>query len=219
MRRRRAVLLAVCVAVVPVIAFGSGGFTSVGADRGVTVDTVGDEDAYLGLEYEERYELDSGDSVTYLTVTNQFSVVVAVSVSVTGDDATVNGTADPSHLDPGGAVSFDASPTCEGHGEETREVEFNVEAVGDGVTAETDPARTTEFRVECSPATATASSASMAADSANTSTPGDDRTDTPTAETTARTTETNTSVETANEPTESIDSTSSTAESGTSTTE
>lgn len=51
------------------VAFGSGGFSTTSADREVTVDVVGDEDAYLALRYPQRVSADCDATVT-LTVAN-----------------------------------------------------------------------------------------------------------------------------------------------------
>ena len=56
---------------------GAGAYTRVEAQRGVTVEIVGDEDAYLGLRYGDL-DVECGDVVTFVTITNQLKQPVSI---------------------------------------------------------------------------------------------------------------------------------------------
>ena len=56
---------------------GAGAYSRVEAQRGVTVEIVGDEDAYLGLRY-GALDVECGDVVTFVTVTNQLKQPVKI---------------------------------------------------------------------------------------------------------------------------------------------
>jgi len=63
------------------IAVSSAGFSSIGSDRGVSVQTVDDKDAYLSLQYpEEPISKDSGEAV-HFTVKNQFTEAVKITIN------------------------------------------------------------------------------------------------------------------------------------------
>lgn len=156
-RRRRIALLLLCAVAVS-LTVGSGAFTSTTAERSVDVDVVGDDEAYMTLEYGDTVSVDADDAngtVTdeYLTVRNRFSqaVDIEVTASVTrgdGVDVTVDdGMAD---LGVGQAASFDITGECAGRsGEYTRTVSFDVTATGEGVSAETTRERTVTLEVTC----------------------------------------------------------------------
>jgi len=72
--RRRLLLLSALVAAAA-IAVGTGGYSSVGADRGMSVGAANDVDAYLSLDYaDEDVSANSSSDVTktFVTVENQF---------------------------------------------------------------------------------------------------------------------------------------------------
>jgi len=65
-------LLSVLV-VVAALAFGSGSFSEVAADRGFDVDVAADENAYLGVEIGSAEGYVDGDPVTVLRLTDRLS--------------------------------------------------------------------------------------------------------------------------------------------------
>ena len=56
---------------------GAGAYSRVEAQRGVTVEIVGDEDAYLGLQY-GAHDVECGEVVTFVTITNQLKQSVKI---------------------------------------------------------------------------------------------------------------------------------------------
>ncbi|WP_178916361.1 hypothetical protein [Natronomonas gomsonensis] len=126
---------------------GSGAFSSVEANRSVTVKIVEDESAYVGLEYDEEVSagpqdtdpssgLDRRDEEV-ATITNKFTVPVEVEID--GDDEVgveyepTDGSEQPVELGPGDHQDFDAVFECEVSVEDdTRSAEFTVTAIGTG---------------------------------------------------------------------------------------
>lgn len=86
MRTIRQFGLAIGVLAAVLLATGTGGFSAMEADRGVTVAVVDDEHAYLGVTtHDHRLEPGMHD-VTLLTLTNRFGRDLDVTVTVTDDD-------------------------------------------------------------------------------------------------------------------------------------
>ena len=155
-RRRRIALLALCVASATLVV-GSGAFTSTSAERPVSVDVVGDDEAYMSLEYEENEEvpeLSAGESTKeeYLTVRNRFGQSVTIDVDAV---TTVSGGLDVDvteknrSLGLGNEMNLSADFTCNDPGGYEPEIQFEVSATGDGVYAETGQDRTVTFDVSC----------------------------------------------------------------------
>lgn len=161
----RKLLLLLCgLALSTGLVVGTGGFSSVSADRAVAVDTVGDERAYMALEYtDERADASGtvGESVdvSLVTVTNQFtqSVTVTVETDVRGADGVSVGD-DPASatLAVGTAADMSATLVCDEPGEQYVTVAFDATATGEGVSAETTNPRTVEYLLDCDEPTATA---------------------------------------------------------------
>jgi hypothetical protein len=132
----------------------TGGFSSTAADRQVSVEVVGDEDAYMSLRYADTTEdADSGDSVAFVTVSNYFdqSVDFTVRYAVASDQV-----ADPSahaerHERVGAGESFEVTATvaCQPGERDERVVSFDVTADGDSVYTETTSPRSVEYDVDC----------------------------------------------------------------------
>jgi hypothetical protein len=152
--RRLALFLCAVTAVVS-LAVGSGGFSSVEADRGVTVDVVGDENAYLALEYDDDATVEAtvGDDVSLdiVSVKNQFTEDVNVTVDYGVDGASglsVTDSSDETELGVGNTAEMSTTVTCDEKGEYT--VSFDATATGEGVSAETGDSRTA-YTVDCNP--------------------------------------------------------------------
>jgi hypothetical protein len=147
--------LVLALAAAATLAVSTGGFSSASADRQVSVEVVGDEDAYMSLRYEDNVpeDPDSGDSVVFVTVSNYFNQPVDLTVSYAVDPDAVN---DPSEhteqyhdVDVGESVDVSTTVECPPGGTEQRVVSFDVEADGDSVYAETTSPRTVEYTVDC----------------------------------------------------------------------
>ena len=152
MYKQLALVLALTAAAT--LAVSTTGFSSVSADRQVSVEVVGDENAYMSLRYADTTEeADSGDSVAFVTVSNYFNQPVDLTVRYAVDS---DGVAEPTehvdrHDDVGVGESVDVSATvkCSPGGTEQRIVSFDVSADGDSIYAETTSPRTVEYDVDC----------------------------------------------------------------------
>ncbi len=76
------------------MAVGTGAFSSVSAERGVTMDVVGDEDAYLGIkiidpkEHDDRIVINKEDGKTdILTLHNQFPYPISLTIWETDESS------------------------------------------------------------------------------------------------------------------------------------
>lgn len=157
MNRKLAFVL-VAVAAVALVT-GTGGYSSVNAERGVSVDVVGDGDAYLTLEYSETAELSGTDAyeVTFLTIRNRFTVDADLDAtalpSSTSDGLDVTYTSGSRSVDtrlaPGEAVDFAAELTCASAGEQNVTFTIDAKADGPGVSVNTTEERTASFDVRC----------------------------------------------------------------------
>ncbi len=157
-------LLAACLLVV----VSSGAFSSTEAERNVTVDVVGDEDAYMSLEYSSK-DIDLSDETsvpatenqTYLTARNQFAEPVDVTVSPSTETVANNlsvsaTTTTKEGIDSGQSKDFEAEIKCKTRFNDTRtaKMSFDVSANSNNndVTVEADATgelRTVKFRVDC----------------------------------------------------------------------
>lgn len=152
--RRRVLALSALVAATA-IAVGSAGFTSAGADRSVSVTTATDENAYLSLDTatESEAEADDGDTIALVTVKNQFSEEVDVTITeVTADrnNLAVSVSEQPGTLAIGDSEPVKVHLDCaSAQSQVTATISFHVEADGDGVAVDTTEPRTVDAR--CNP--------------------------------------------------------------------
>lgn len=158
MRKLAFVLCGLAAAVA--LAVGSGGFTSVQADRGVSVDIVGDDNAYMALDYpngtvERGGAVNETVTLPVVNITNQFTEDVDITVEYTVSETSetsatgANGPTDLD-LDVGDTEQVSTAVTCDDTGEDSVTVEFDVTADGNGVYAETSEPRTVDYLVDCS---------------------------------------------------------------------
>jgi hypothetical protein len=155
---RRVALVVLAFAAVALFATGAFGFTSVSAERGVSVAVVDDESAFLGLPNDPAVDCTVGGSpeedckeLELLTVTNQFSTgLTALSVAPAESEASVEDLAvsadvdDATPLQPGDAVTITGDVDCAAG--ETVTAELTITVAGDGVEA---TKYDKEVRVDC----------------------------------------------------------------------
>jgi hypothetical protein len=129
MKRRTFVLGMGTAAAGGSVLLGSGAFSGVEPERTVTIETVGDEDAYLRLVYPE-ITVECAVTITLVTITNHSKEPLTNfevdDVSV--DGATIENIQTPDTLDVGESGSVTADAECDGTG--TATVTFTVEATG-----------------------------------------------------------------------------------------
>lgn len=135
---------------------GSGAFTTGRTDRELTVDVVGDEEAYLMLRYGtvERTDVPSAvhEDVELVTVGNHFDTEIEIDrldLEVADEDFVVTDLDHPESLDVGelGVVTVDVR--CRETGIHATTVRFGVTATGDDVYVETTRDREVEVTVSC----------------------------------------------------------------------
>lgn len=152
--RSASVTLAVIAAAV--LMFGTVGFGSTTADRGMSVAVVDDDNAYVGYETSD-IEANASDEVSLVEITNRFGSDTAVDVvNVTIDVDGVNASGiviEPAHLPD--SIGPGESGTVTGTVEqcslgETGTVQVTVEVEGGDVKAEIlgDPEQR-EFEINC----------------------------------------------------------------------
>lgn len=159
---RRFLLLACALVSVVGLAVGAGGFTSAESDRGVSVEVVGDEDAYLALEYANGTvdtTVDETVALAVVTATNQFTEDVDVTVDYrvdapAGVSASISDGSNTADLGVGEMTEVSTTVTCDQAGQHEVTIEFDASATGDGVSADTSRPRTVDYTVDCdTPAT------------------------------------------------------------------
>ena len=133
-------LLALAVAgLVGTTVAGTGAFSAVAADRGVTVAVAPPEDAYLGLSDPLISTIpENGTRADLLTVTNRLSETVDLTAAVIEADPdggpNVTNVSVVSSLDPGDSGPVSVDLTCDSAA--TESVTVRVDAVGTGVRVE-----------------------------------------------------------------------------------
>lgn len=178
MRDRRRLLALFTVTVLAVSVVGTGGFSTTSADRSVTVDVVGDENASMALEYPVDASAGTAPTtVTFLEVTNQFTQSVDVTVEPDVDtdadlDASVSSPGDPDFR-PGESAAGTVQFTCGENASESESatVTFDVTADGDTVYAETAESRSVDYTVQCASDEAQSSTAENETTETSTGTP------------------------------------------------
>ncbi|MFW5905544.1 MAG: hypothetical protein ACOCUO_01710 [archaeon] len=153
MNGRKALSLALAGVAVLTLAFGSGAFTSVSAERGVSVAVVGDDEAFVGYNSSDVV-VEGGEEAELVTVTNRFAGAIEIEEATLESDGIVDESdlvVDDSSIGPGetASIAWD-SPDCSALTAST--VATTVEVAGTGVWAEIDgDTETREFEVTCAP--------------------------------------------------------------------
>lgn len=132
--------------------FGSFGFTSVSAERDVSVQVVNDEQAYVGYQSSDLTVRD-GKTVDLVTVENRFTDVISV-IDVTIEDGpfTITTPTIPSNISPGKSRTIRGTVDCSPA--KTQEIEVTVTLNGSGITAQIfGDTETRDFTLTCAPKT------------------------------------------------------------------
>jgi hypothetical protein len=139
MKHSRAILALFAIAAVIT---GTAGYDTIQADRGVDVETAGDDSAYLALTQNET-AIENGTTGRPVEITNQFGTSVEVTVEVTSIDSgiTVKGLTQ-STLNPGDTAAVKV--TCETSSDQS--LTLDVRAENDELSVEL---RNREFTVDC----------------------------------------------------------------------
>jgi len=108
MNRRRALALTLAVAAVGAMTVGSMGFSSVSANRDVTVSVVNNRNAYLGVGACERSTSNATAPLARVTVSDRYNGPITVA-AIGDENGTHPITTDARHIRVGGSSSFDAT--------------------------------------------------------------------------------------------------------------
>jgi hypothetical protein len=157
--RRASIALMLASALALVI--GSAGFSTMAADRGVNVNVVSDDHAYVGYDTEPiEVTTENGTGSKYdenlVTVDNRFTAnldVVSVETGVSTDDITIDVTETPTGIEPGGDSHIEGDIDCNSDDASgTVSMTIRVETTTNSVAAELEgDTETREFVVTCNP--------------------------------------------------------------------
>lgn len=147
MNHRKTLSLVLALIAVSALLVGSLGFGTAAAERGVTVDVVADESAFIGYDSADMVVSD-GDRVEIVTVTNRlYDHVTVTEVSVDAESLTFENPSEPT-LAPGEQAPIEGTVECQAGVTETVEVTVSLE--GGGVMAAIyGDTVTREFDVTC----------------------------------------------------------------------
>ena len=130
---------------------GSSAFSTVEADRDVTVDVVGDDDGYLRIAYGDLTVSVGEETVPIIELTNRFPVRledIAVSVT-TAETLSISAIERETPLEPDAHTTVSAiledDPDCG----TTTTVQFEIDATGADGGIETVSPREFDLTVEC----------------------------------------------------------------------
>lgn len=130
----------------------SGAYSQVGSQRNVTIETVGDEDAYLKLGYGD-WTLDCDGEIDLVTLTNQLKHAltdVEVTYEALGSSIEFGELTVPATLGPGESGSVSLPVECSPGTDESETVRFTVTVRGSDSTVQ---AWNREIEVTCTCAT------------------------------------------------------------------
>jgi plastocyanin len=133
---------------------GSSGFTNASADRSVSVQVVDDDHAFVGYQAHDR-TVDSGDTVTLVTVENRFDHDVHVTDVVIEDgDRLVTITKTPGEIGSGDSGNIRGTVAC--NSDQRTDIALTVTVTGEAVTAQLfGDTETREFTITCDAPTTT----------------------------------------------------------------
>lgn len=132
--KRRRLLLGMCTAAAGGSALlGSGSFSDVASQRTVEVEVVGDDNAYLTLQYSD-ISFECSEEVTVVTITNHTLEEIdniVVDISVTGTEITLsNPSVSTEPLGIGDSATVTADAQADSGTQTTEAVTFDVETTG-----------------------------------------------------------------------------------------
>lgn len=164
-RHRRTIVLFAFVLAATALLVGTGGYSSVSADRGVHIVVADDAEAFLGLKVLQTNG-DVNEPFALLGLSDQFGSGTEIDVDrveIVSTDAPVEITATPDVLP--GTVRVECVDTTGG---EAVDVEVRIEVSGDGVSVE----KTKTMSVTCTAATSTTTTTTATSATTTTTTTG-----------------------------------------------
>ena len=151
MNRRTFLVGGVSVAAGGSALLGSGALSEAETNRDVTIEVVGDEDAYLRLVYESQ-TVDCDETITLVELTNHLRerlTAIEFTYDVEGDNVTVSELDVPDSLDVGDSGDVTARVECDESTETTVSLTFDVSVSNDDIDASAQD-REIEITCECS---------------------------------------------------------------------
>lgn len=133
-------------------------FSTSETERDVTIDVVGDEDAFMQLVYSDIDLQDEEEppynSVTLVTLGNQFQTpieVVAFDIETTSDNVSITDLSIPNTLGVGEQHAVTGTIHCDDSGTGETTVRFDTAVRGDATYAETTESREFDLALACPP--------------------------------------------------------------------
>lgn len=130
--------------------FGSFGFSSVSAERDVSVQVVSDERAYVGYQTSDLTVRD-GDTADLVTVKNQYrSTIHTTDTTIDDGSFTISNLTNPTNIPPGKEKVIRGSVECTPNA--TQEIELTITITGSDISAHIfGDTATREFYLTCEP--------------------------------------------------------------------
>lgn len=134
MNQTKILILVLVIVASTGLVFGTFGFTSISAERGVSVQVVDDQHAFVGYQSGDLTVRD-GETINLVTVTNQFPNTIDVTdVIIKDGNFTINDLTTPNGISPGSSDMIRGTVDCIPN--KTQEIELTVTLTGGGVTAQ-----------------------------------------------------------------------------------
>lgn len=152
MNKIRTLTLALLIIVSPGFVLGSFGFTSVSAERGVSVQVVNDDRAYVGYQSSDLTVRD-GETVDLVEVKNRFTNTIDIGdITIEDGNFRISNLNPPTNIPPGERRDIRGTVECTPN--ETQKIGLTVTLKGSGVTAQIfGDTETREFTLRCAPET------------------------------------------------------------------
>jgi hypothetical protein len=130
------------------IMVGSGGFTTVSADRDVSISVENDKSAYVGYQ-SDKLSPENGTTIELVTIENRLSDDINI-INITIEDGNFNisNTTTPTDISPGETGTIQGTVRCTPN--ESQLIKLSVTVSGSDVTAQLAGDTTTRnFKIEC----------------------------------------------------------------------
>ena len=150
MNKAKALSLLLLIVAGTGLVFASFGFTSVSVERGLSVQVVNDERAYVGYQSSDLTVRD-GETAGLVTVKNRLTHTIdIVDVTIEGRSLTIRNLTTPTNISPGEGKAIRGTVECTPN--VTQEAELTVTLRGSGVDMRIfGDSETREFSLTCEP--------------------------------------------------------------------
>jgi type 1 fimbria pilin len=130
------------------IMVGSGGFTALSADRGVSIGVENDESAYIGYESNDL-TVKNGTTIDLVYITNRLPDSIDVTdITIKDGDFTISELTTPTDISPGERGTIQGTVVCTPS--ENQAIKLSVTVSGSDITAQlTGDTTTRNFMIMC----------------------------------------------------------------------